>query len=86
MVGEEKCSFVVKHLGDSDQSAVSSENLYFSIGFNQLSDLSKVCLSSVRVWGKFSYSFGDSNNVSRNLLRVRVSILAAVNVWDIGYV
>ena len=49
MVGEEKCSFVVKYLGDSDQSAVSSENLYFSIGFNQLSDLSKVCLSSVRV-------------------------------------
>ena len=38
MVGEEKCSFVVKHLGDSDQSAVSSENLYFSIGFNQLSE------------------------------------------------
>ena len=32
MVGEEECSFVVKHLGGSDQSAVSSENLYFSIG------------------------------------------------------
>ena len=72
--------------GDSDQSAVSSENLYFSIGFNQLSDLSKVCLSSVRVWEEFSYNFGDPNNVCRNLLRVRVSILAAVNVWDIGYV
>ena len=86
MVGEEKCSFVVKHLGDSDQSAVSSENLYFSIGSNQLSDLSKVCLPSVHVWGKFSYYFGDSNNVIRNLLRVRVSILVAVNVWDIGYV
>ena len=86
MVGEEKCSFVVKYLGDSDQSAVSSENLYFSIGSNQLSDLSKVCLPSVRVWGKFSYYFGDPNNVSRNLLRVRVSMLAAVNVWDIGYV
>ena len=86
MVGEEKCSFVVKHLGDSDQSAVSSENLYFSIGSNQLSDLSKVCLPSVRVWGKFFYYFGDPNNVTRNLLRVRVSILPAVNVWDIGYV
>ena len=68
MVGEEKCSFVVKYLGDSDQSAVSSENLYFSIASNQLSDLSKVCLPSVRVWGKFSYYFGDPNNVIRNLL------------------
>ena len=31
MVGEEKCSFVVKHLGDSDQSPVASENLYFRL-------------------------------------------------------
>ena len=31
VVGEEKCSFVVKHLGDSDQSAVSSENLYLGL-------------------------------------------------------
>ena len=53
---------------------------------NQLSDLSKVCLPSVHVWGKFSYYLGDSNNVIRNLLRVRVTILVAVNVWDIGYV
>ena len=53
---------------------------------NQLSDLSKVCLPSVHVWEKFSYYLGDSNNVIRNLLRVRVTILVAVNVWDIGYV
>ena len=70
------------------QRSVSSFKWKFvlSIGSNQLSDLSKVCLPSVHVWGKFSYYFGDSNNVIRNLLRVRVTILVAVNVWDIGYV
>lgn len=56
--------------------------LYLSTSSESVSNNNcPTCLPRVRVYGKFSYCFSDLCNVFRNILRVRKSILALVNLW-----